>query len=231
MTIINNLRRSIFCIFVIALITGCSRYQYVLVGSRLPQNENQEYIVENDTVRIKYSFAGENLPLTISVFNKLAQPVYFDLQRTTVIINDVQTEVPNLFEGQSDFIAPLATASFTSISLRDQLFSLNVQDSIVRKPKQTNLGKVYSFDEGTSPLYLRVILALSTNEDYSFPTFYDYSFWVSDIIQNASSPKNMNYKPSNQFYVSKTTAFGKAMYGTGAVMALIVAGLLGLEWE
>lgn len=215
----------------IVLLSACSRYQYVLLGSRLPQNENQEYVVENDSVQIKYSFSGENFPLTITVYNKLLQPVYFDLRRTTVIINNIQTNVPDLFEGHSDFIAPQVFASIKSSPLKDRLFDLSKQDSLGNKPRVTNVGKIYSFTEEITPLFMRIVLALSPNEDYSYPTFYDYSFWVSDIIQNYTGPKEMKYRPSNQFYLKKSTALGKTLSLTGAVAIIVLGGLMGLDYD
>jgi hypothetical protein len=228
---LNYLRRSIQWLVIFALFQGCSRYQYVMVGSRLPLNENQEFFVENDTVSIRYSFSGQNFPLTVTVYNKLLQPVYFDLGRTTVIINNVQSDARYLFEGQSDFIAPQAFASIKSIPLRDQLFDTGKQDPTGKKPRMTTAGKVYSYDESTTPLPFRIILALSPNEDYSYPTFYDYSFWVSDLIVNSTNPKSMNYKPSNQFYIKKTTIFGNALSWTGMAALVVIGAMLGVESE
>jgi len=60
----------------------------------LYQNEKKEFVIENDTALLKYTFAGENFPITISIFNKLLQPLYVDLGRSTVIINNFQINDP-----------------------------------------------------------------------------------------------------------------------------------------
>ena len=72
------------------MVAGCNRYQYMYVSSHLDQNEKKEFILENDTVQIKYSFTGENFPLTITLYNKLSQPIYIDLERSTVVMNNMQ---------------------------------------------------------------------------------------------------------------------------------------------
>ncbi|GEM_PF-1013538 len=224
----NSLKLVTVCLGALLAFSGCSRYQYVILGSRLPQNEKQEYILENDSVQVKYSCSGQNFPLKVTIFNKLQQPIYIDLQRTTVIINDVQSNAPDLFEGQSDFIAPQAFVSITSVPLFDTLFQRKTLLYGGIKPHTTTVGNVWSFTEETSPLFIRIILALSPYEDHSSPTFFDYSFWASDIIENSTGPKEMTFKPANQFYVSKSTGFGKTLGWTGAAALLVVGSLLGL---
>jgi len=173
------------------MLSGCSRYQYMYVSSNLDQNDKKEFIVENDTVQIKYSFTGENFPLTITLYNKLRQPIYIDLERSTVVINNIQIAGPFYRENQISFVAPLSFATLYSNPLKDQLIELNPKDSSIHEVTQINIGKLYSFDEATTPVYFRIILALTVNDDYSYPTFFDYSFWVSDILQTTTVPKSM----------------------------------------
>lgn len=205
-------------------LSGCSRYQYIFISSDLQQNEKKEFVIENDTALLKYSFAGENFPITISIFNKLHQPIYIDLGRSTVIINNFQLNGPSYSDGQSDFIAPLSYVTLTSNALIDQFINVNPQDSVKSVPVYTNEGKKYSFNEKTTPLYFRSILALTPNEDYSYPTFFDYSFWVSDILQTMNSPASLTYKPSNQFYIRKQTGVEK-FFGWTVLSGLVIIGL------
>lgn len=208
----------------IIILTGCSRYQYISINSNLYQNEQKEFINENDTVMIKYTFAGENLPITISIFNKLLQPLYVDLGRSTVIINNLQINGTFYRDGQIDFIAPLSYVTLTSNPLKDQFISVNPEDSLTNLTINTVEGKLRSFNVETTPLYFRSILALTPNEDYSYPTFYDYSFWVSDILQTMNSPASITYKPSNRFYIRKKTGFGKS-FGWIVLSALVILRL------
>jgi hypothetical protein len=62
-------------------------YQYVTLDSDLEKNESREIVLENDTVRISYSFDGVNCPATIRVYNKLDKPMYVDWQRSAFIVN------------------------------------------------------------------------------------------------------------------------------------------------
>ncbi len=50
-----------------------------------------DFVQENDTVRISYRFWGENAPVTITIYNKLDEPLYVDWGRSALIIDDVAT--------------------------------------------------------------------------------------------------------------------------------------------
>lgn len=72
--------------------SGCTSYYYSMLGSNDPSGEKSEqgdFVQENDTARISYSFWGENAPITITVYNKLDEPLYMDWARSALIIGDV----------------------------------------------------------------------------------------------------------------------------------------------
>ena len=210
----------------LVILTGCNRYQYMYVSSHLDQNEKKEFIVENDTVQIKYSFTGENFPLTITLYNKLSQPIYIDLERSTVVMNNMQIAGPFYRENQISFVAPLSIATLYSNPLKDQLLDLSPKDTSIHEVTKNKFGIIYSFDDETTPVYFRIILALTVNDDYSYPTFFDYSFWVSDILQTSAGPKSMPDKTSNQFYIKKTTGFGIMSGWVGVAGLLFLTALL-----
>jgi len=210
----------------VIMLSGCSRYQYMYVSSHLDQNDKKEFIVENDTVQIKYSFAGQNFPLTITFYNKLRQPIYIDLERSTVVMNNMQIAGPFYMENQISFVAPLSFATLYSNPLKDQLLELSPKDTSIHEVTKNKFGIIYSFDEATTPIYFRIILALTVNDDYSYPTFFDYSFWVSDILQTDAGPKSMPDKTSNQFFIRKTTGFGIMSGWIGAIGLLFLSALL-----
>jgi hypothetical protein len=213
-------------ISILVLVSGCSKYQYVFVDSHLYKNENKEFITETDTVMVKYTFSGENFPINLTIYNKLQQPLYIDWGRSVVIINNIQMDGSFYRDGQVSFIAPLSYVKVSSNNLQNQFIKIhenNVQSYVTLSGSGTR-GKKYSFDETSTPLFFRNILALTTNEDYSMPTFFDYSFWVSDVIQAGAGPKTMMYNPPNQFYIKKATGFGTFMGWTGLIASFILLG-------
>jgi len=68
---------------------SCTTFQYVTVSSTgVAKNDHNEFVVENDSLRLIYNFSGQNGPIKISIYNKLDVPVYIDWQRSAVIVND-----------------------------------------------------------------------------------------------------------------------------------------------
>lgn len=214
----------IFGVFCLIFISGCARYQYVFVESDLSQNDNKEYFTENDTLLIKYTFKGENFPITLTIYNKLNQPLYIDWSRSVVVINNIQIEGAFYHNGLTDFIAPLSYVIATSNNLKDQFIEYNPGDSTTYIAISGGGSRVkkYSYNERTTPLFFRNILAVSPNEDYSLPTFYDYSFWVSDIVQSGSAPSELTYSPANQFFIRKITKAGNFLGGIATLTALVI---------
>jgi len=211
---------------VIIFLSGCTKYQYISVSSNLPHDDNKEFIVENDTVLIKYSFSGENLQVKATLYNKLQQPIYFDVERSAVIINDYQISDAFLTDYQPGFIAPLAKVTIASNLLRNQFISTDTL--ILSKNKRNPDAGIpsFSFNVATTPLFLRCVLAVCPNDDYTFPTIFDYSFWVSDIDETVLGPSTVPDRPSNQFYIQKATGVGSTVGWVGLLGLVVVAAAI-----
>jgi hypothetical protein len=214
----------LLCITIV-FASGCSSYQYISVSSHLQQNEKKEFINENDTVLITYTFSGENFPVTITVYNKLKQPLYIDLGRSPVIFNNRQSNAFLNQDEQISFIAPLSYVTLKSSPLKYDFIETDTIDKTgkVKISGSNSSGKTKSYSEQTTPVFLRIILAITTNEDYSYPTFFDYSFWVSDIIQTSARPSSMPDRTSNQFFIRKNASHnGQWLFYGILVTALVV---------
>src|SRR6187402_1014325 len=68
-------------------LTGCMKYQYATVHSNLNQTQNKEFISENDSVKVVYDFNGRDLPVYLTVYNKLDRPLYIDWKISSLIID------------------------------------------------------------------------------------------------------------------------------------------------
>ena len=218
----------IFCLTGLLLFTGCVRYQYISVGSNLYQNNNNEFEGETDTVMLKYSFSGTNFPINIDIFNKLRQPLYVDLKKSVVIMNDIPLEDAFVSDDQLDSIGPQSHATIKSNSLSDKFITLSPGDSIAKAVVLTANGsrniKQHLFNEATSPVFFKSVLAISTNADLSNPLFYENSFWVSGVYQGCDIPPSNN--PSNQFYIQQPTGLATVMgYTLGAILLVGVAAV------
>jgi hypothetical protein len=70
------------------VLPSCVSYQYVSLAGDLAKNDQQEFISENDTLRMLYAFNGANCPVTIDVYNKSDKPLYVDWNKSSVVLND-----------------------------------------------------------------------------------------------------------------------------------------------
>jgi len=71
----------------IFFLSGCSVYQHVSLNSNMPQNDKLEYLIENDSTTIVYSFCGQNGPIHIELSNKSDKPLYVDWRKSALITN------------------------------------------------------------------------------------------------------------------------------------------------
>lgn len=75
-------------------LTSCSSYYYSVVSSNDSggeRNRQRDFVQETDSVRISYSFNGENAPISISIYNKLNEPLFVDWTRSALIIDEAAT--------------------------------------------------------------------------------------------------------------------------------------------
>src|SRR5437879_399347 len=66
---------------------SCSKFQYVTLQSSIPV-QSKGFVIENDSVKITYSFKGQNCPVQVEVYNKLEKPVYLDWKKSALIMNE-----------------------------------------------------------------------------------------------------------------------------------------------
>lgn len=74
----------------IALLSSCSTYQMNTLSSTntIHDEKTGTFKLENDSVKIVYSFAGQNGPIHVNIYNKLNEPVYVDWERSAFINDD-----------------------------------------------------------------------------------------------------------------------------------------------
>lgn len=205
------------------LFTSCKTYQYVSVKSNLYEDEKREFMFENDTAALIYSFSGRDFPLTVTLYNKLRTPLYFDIYSSPVFINDHQINTPFDTEDQVFYIAPQSYATIESYPLSDRMFEMNFPDSLRKQSQVSYVGKWYSFDEISTPVYIRCIMNFSTDKNLTGLIPFDNTFWVSDVMQSTTGPSSFPPHTPYHFFLQKVTGFGKTMNVFGIVSLVVVA--------
>jgi len=78
----------------LVILNGCSSYYYSVLNSddwSGYKDRQGNFVQENDSVRVSYSFYGESAPVHISVYNKTDAPLFVDWARSGIIIDDIAT--------------------------------------------------------------------------------------------------------------------------------------------
>jgi len=223
-TIFSSIQLVLLVSACIVILSGCTVYQHITIESDLNKNDNKEFSIENDTVSIKYKFSGQNFQLSQTIFNKLHVPLYIDWQRTNIIINGNQLG-DSIYNDQTGYIAPESKITIVSNPLLDQFINLKPLESIPNAVVNKGANEdwiMLSFNRKTSPLYFRNFLTLTAHDDFTNPMHIDNSFWFSEILQNTSSPSSETKKQSNQFYLRKTTGFGKFLGWTAGIAVIVL---------
>lgn len=77
-------------VFATSALTSCSKYYINTIESVniLKDKKTGVFKYENDSIKLTYSFFGENAPIQIAVQNKMAIPLYIDWSKSALILND-----------------------------------------------------------------------------------------------------------------------------------------------
>lgn len=86
-----------YSLALITLLSSCSKYQMSMISSTntVKDDETGRFKMENDSVKIIYSFYGRNAPMHIDITNKLNEPLYIDWQRSALIANGKAVSLAN----------------------------------------------------------------------------------------------------------------------------------------
>lgn len=236
---------SLFAIF----LSACSHYQYITINAPdAKRNASKEFVEENDSVRIQYSFNGPDAPINLLVENKTDVPIYIDWSRSALIVNDKAISyvanvaaIEGIFNGFASpgsvyamatlpdnlgFIPPKSYITKSPMSVTNQL--MVAPDSAFRTERialyDGSIVKVRHafFTEQSSPLRFKSYLTLAFGDQKNKTVAYQCSFFISEVYDSATEPETflLNRARGDQFYVRETTAGGQG-FGIVAGIALL----------
>lgn len=90
-------------------------------------------------------------------------------------------------------------------------------------------AKKFAFAPNNSPLSFRLFLTYATDEQQKNRFTVDEAFWISEIITTDVPPENFPKNPSNSFYISSPSKFGKAATYIIGIPVLIGLAAIGGE--
>jgi len=225
----------IFSVFILLLmVSSChTTYYYARFDTNNPyldKDYTRNFIDNGDSIAISYSFSGENAPLKIAVYNKMSRSLFVDWESSFFYFGDGFNNGMRLGDYISDYkvleIKPLQNKQRIFFELEGLHFDkLNKRafkkQQIKLSEKIDEKFKVASFNEETTPLYLKSHLTLYIGSDRENPIPYEHDFYIGSVIDageiSPTKVEAVNHKSGDVFYTRKE-------HGKGLKNALRIGG-------
>lgn len=210
-------------ILTILILSGFAEIKYVqyykVESINTTQREN-EFIFENDTVRITYSFWSNGGVMAFTVFNKLDKPLYIDWQRSALIINADNNFYFNDSMANEGYLQKTVGFLPPKTQLKQSLDGI-VKKNIsewsnyetqyqTRNDSKKEQTKIFAkkFSPQTSPVIFRNYLTLSDKPEFDGLFSIDNGFYIGEL--DAMDVRNFRHDKGNnmsEYYYYKGTDF------------------------
>lgn len=230
-----TLGKLLFVFLLSTFFTSCyTTYYYAQVESADPYTEkayNGNFTINSDSLRISYSFQGENAPIKINIFNKMSRRLIVDWESSWFVFGDNLDNKIDLGRYMSNYdkisiLKPYASKKEDLFELSELNFhKLNKK---LFSPQSVTLAngskkslKVANFNDETTPLYIRSMLNIHIDSISDSPLIYEQDFYINKIINGEKlEPTKISFASQQQgdvFYTRKE-------HGRGLVKMLEVSG-------
>lgn len=203
------------------LFASCSKYQYLTVSSdNTNRNQQNDFVVENDTARITYRFFGYNGPMQLTVFNKTSSGLRVDWSRSFLVrgTHPVPFHTPSgsisgeLARGgrydntsviQANFIQPSLLEFIppqTQVTkggypvVQQSSFSTDNYTMVREKIKSGKYGnkiKKATLTKENTPLSFRIYVTLVSESSPDKSMVVDREFYISEIVTSNARPHDL----------------------------------------
>lgn len=225
---------------IIATLTSCkSLVQVVETKTTNTKIIDEEYVFENDSIKVTYNFWSKKGSVKFTVFNKMDKPLYIDWKKSSYINNTIKL---NYWESEEQS----ASVSYTrydfdesagkkitrttkpekitfippkSNFIKNKFFilptRLKVSNSNIRQVKSLirenkNMEiKEKTYEISNTPLIFRNFLSLSYSENFDKEFYVDNEFYLSKVIELNSDDFEAYERDPNRPNFSQTNEFGE----------------------
>ena len=196
------------------LLTSCVSYKIGTISSN-SKELNNNFVFENDTIRISYNFWGKNGLASFDIYNKLNVPIYLDWKKSAFIPNDkmmsywqdeTNTTSSTLYSSYDYWGLFSGKANTKTKSIRQERVGVVLPNAMITTNKYSLIPinttlPAQTFNLSNTPLRFRNYLVVSTSEQFDKNVFFvDNSFFVSSVIKTKES-KYKSTKSSNTFFI------------------------------
>lgn len=203
------MRTTLTILLIPLLFSACTTYQYVTIDSNQLQKDKKDlFAMENDTMRLNYSFSGDGGNVTVSIFNKTSQPFYIDWSRSAMIRNDQSF---TLLRRDAELIPPQTGITDVVLNLNWQgggIPRLTIPDT-AHSRRYHHSGtfdvkyKEVDFSEAGSPIRLKSYLTFLMGPSGSTDRVLVHSFYVGAAMHSGAYPSGFGlyHDPGTILYV------------------------------
>lgn len=215
------MRTALLALLLLPNLADITYMQYYRVESPDAKRTDNNFVYENDTVKVTYSFWGNGGVMSFVIFNKTDRPLYIDWSRSSMIVNSNNTFYYNdslaavSYNQTAVGFLPPKTQIKQSIS---PMVTRNISDWSnfetqyqIRNDTRKTETKIFSrqFSKDKSPVIFRNFLTLSDHQDFQNSFFVDNAFYVAEVqamdVRNFMKQKSDNlweffYKRGTDFY-------------------------------
>ena len=250
------MRTVLLPVFGLFFFSSCTKYQCASISpvDDMQRNEKNEFVLENDTVRIIYSFTDNGGAPLIYIFNKTTTGLHIDWSKSFSIVgehpisfysstiritgelkkpdysdNSLQLNATMPVAAALQFIPPQTSITRLGEKLTNGRF-FNSREYSFEKEKIRSVGlskniRRTKFGRADTPLEFRIYLTFSA-EDKSRerPLIIDKSFFVSGLIQTRADIDDLFPKQRNRNMIRMQ----KSTMTGGILTGVGVIGLLAL---
>ena len=238
------MRNSTLFFLVLCLLQSCKVSHQIFETSSSNTNlRDDEFIYENDTIRISYNFWNDDGGvLAFNIFNKTSRPIYIDWRQSNFIFNgysfnywsDLEVE-KSVARGhtQGTKYGTLMSAQSVSVTKRERPESqLPPNSSIIINKFKLNHPyanyarnqKEFTLTSTHTSMFFRNYLGYSMDKDFKNLSFVDNDFYINKI----HTYRNNEYKLTtlrnnpNSFHVKKQDSNIPIIAGTAIVAFTIL---------
>jgi hypothetical protein len=188
------MRITLFILLAVLCFSACTTYQYVSIdSSQLQKAKDDRLLSENDTMQVIYSFAGPGGDVTVTILNKLSEPIYIDWSRSALIRNDQSFTIR-----RKDLllIPPQSNVSAILLNLNEQaggIPRLGVPDTAHTRRYKSPTGlvahyKAADYTEANSPIHLRSYLTFLFGPNGSVDRSVTHTFYAGESAHSDDPP-------------------------------------------
>ncbi len=247
----------------ILLFVGCSqRYlQVCAVESVNTPSKQGKFTFENDSIRVKYDFWGENGVMSYEINNKMDKPIYIDWKKSSYIVNTVKLDYwqeeervitssvyqQYLNKNNTNPVGYGVSVSQGKVIKEERVTFIPPKSNYYRtqfriSTQQLDFSKdTISYDSLSTPLNFRNFLTYSTNEHFEKESYINSDFYIGKVYNKMISPEpkatayyqyyKARYKNLPSIREDKSVVYNHHIFSLLADIEGYIGGGLGFSYE